>query len=325
MGQTVGFDIGEKSLKMAVYNGKKFRSTAAAEIPDNLISGGDILSVDAMAEFVRETAKQNGISKSDASVILPAELLYTRTVSVPAMTEKQLSYNLPFEFKDYITRDKSEYYFDYSVNKITYDEKGDPEEMNLFICTVLKETIEEYRSMFRQAGFRLKSAIPAECAFVNLLTDLSKSDGNECFVDIGYNGSRIYVYRAGIHDISRSFDIGIRDLDAVIAEGMGVESHLAHSYLESNFENVLGRDFCIDFYNRFAVEIVKAVNFYNYNSQSEGIDRICLCGGGSKIEPLCRAIQSITELKISPVEDIIGDTGITAPSSFLKAFGAAIN
>lgn len=326
MGQTVGFDIGEKDLKMAVYTGKKFRDAVSSEIPDNLVSEGKILSTDAMAEFIRACAKENKIPKADAAIIIPTELVYTRTVTVPAMTEKQLRYSLPFEFKDYLTTDKSQYYFDYSVNSVSYDEEGNPSELNIFACAVLKETIELYRAVFRKAGFKLKTAIPAESAYANLLEGCAESDGDECFVDIGYSGSRIFIYHNGIHDISRSIDIGTGELDRVIADEVGVEVHMAHSYMLTNFNNVLESEGCAELYNRLAVEIMKAVNFYNYNSaRKEALDSIYLTGGGSAVSQLCETIASVTNLQIKPVSGLIGENGFERQGLFAAVCGAAIN
>lgn len=325
MGLTVGFDIGEKELKMTVYTGGRFRSAVAEEIPDNLVSEGNILSVDAMAEFIKQSARENRIPKADAAVIIPPELVYIRTVTVPAMTEKQLRYSLPFEFKDYLTKDRSEYYFDFSVNSINYDENGDPAELNIFACAVLKETIEVYRAVLKKAGFKLKTAIPEESAFANLLEDSKELESDECFVDIGYGGSRILIYHNGIHDISRGIDIGTREIDSIIAEKDGIDIHMAHSYALSNFNGVLESEACKDLYNRLAVEIMKAVNFYNYNNHNESLVSIYLCGGGSAIAPLYETIVSETGLKVKPVNGLIGENGFESRGKFLLVCGAAIN
>lgn len=74
------------------------------------------------------------------------------------MTEGQLTYNLPFEFKDYLTQEKSRYYFDYAVQELVRGEDDSVTRMKLFACATLKTTIEDYRSMMNRAGFKLKLA-----------------------------------------------------------------------------------------------------------------------------------------------------------------------
>ena len=63
------------------------------------------------------------------------------------MTDGQLLYNLPFEFKDYLTQEKNKYYFDYAVQDTVKDEEGNVKELQLFVCATLKSTVEEYRAM----------------------------------------------------------------------------------------------------------------------------------------------------------------------------------
>ena len=76
---------------------------------------------------------------------------------MPAMTEQQLFYNLPYEFRDFLTEEKSKYFFDYAVRCIVNDETGHPKEMELFACAILKTTVEGYRAMLHRAGFRLRA------------------------------------------------------------------------------------------------------------------------------------------------------------------------
>lgn len=155
-GQITAFDIGECMVKAVCFTGGKLKKVMAKELPDNMVSGGEIVSMDAMADFIKEMAKENGISRGAAAVILPGTLVFTRNVTVPAMTDGQLLYNLPFEFKDYLTQEKNKYYFDYAVQDTVKDEEGNVKELQLFVCATLKSTVEEYRAMLRRAGFNLE-------------------------------------------------------------------------------------------------------------------------------------------------------------------------
>ena len=95
MGKIVGFDIGENSVKLVYFAGNTLKAAVTAELPDDMVSGGRILSMDAMADFLRDTAKANGIPLTQAALVLPTPETYVRTVTLPAMTEQQLRYNLP--------------------------------------------------------------------------------------------------------------------------------------------------------------------------------------------------------------------------------------
>ena len=122
--QRIAFDIGESSVKMIHVSGKEIRNAAVAELPDNMVENGRILSPDAMADFIRENMKAGNLPKAEAAVILPASLMFVRSVTVPLMTAQQLEFNLPYEFKDYLREEKSKYLFDYAVSEIIRDEES---------------------------------------------------------------------------------------------------------------------------------------------------------------------------------------------------------
>ena len=137
MEKIVGFDIGESSVKLVYFAGADLKKAVTAELPDNMVSGSRILSMDAMADFLRQMAKSNGIPLTHAALVLPSTEVFTRELVMPAMTEQQLLYNLPYEFRDYLTEEKNKYFFDYSMREVLRDESGQPTEMNLLACAAL--------------------------------------------------------------------------------------------------------------------------------------------------------------------------------------------
>ena len=152
-GNIVSFDIGSAQIKLVWCAGGVCKAAVSAPVPDGLVRGGTIVSMDAMADLLRQLVKENNLPRSaQAAVILPAPLVFTRITELPPMTEGQLTYNLPFEFKDYLTQEKSRYYFDYAVQELVRGEDDSVTRMKLFACATLKTTIEDYRSMMNRAG-----------------------------------------------------------------------------------------------------------------------------------------------------------------------------
>ena len=231
MGKIVGFEIGDHSVKLAYFAGNELKKAVCAELPDAMVSHGRILSMDAMADFLRDTARANGIPRAGAAVSLSLADAYTRDVTMPAMTEQQLSYNLPFEFHDFLTEEKSKYFFDYSVREVRKDPAGIPVEMDLFACAMLKERVEAYRAMFRRAGFKLKVLTPLECAYGALMAEHIRRTGapeiGRCVVNLGHRVTRMHFLQGGECVGVREIDMGLADLDRIIADKLDVEIHVA--------------------------------------------------------------------------------------------------
>ena len=66
-----GIDIGGSSVKLAYFAGSTLKKAAMAPLPDNMVADGRILSMDAMADFLRQAARDNGIPLTNAAVVLP--------------------------------------------------------------------------------------------------------------------------------------------------------------------------------------------------------------------------------------------------------------
>ena len=302
----IAFDIGTAQVKLVWFAGKTYKLAVSAPVPDGLVRGGVIVSTDAMADFLWQLAKENGLPRrAQAAVVLPAALTFTRVTELPPMTAGQLTYNLPFEFKDYLTHEKNQYYFDYAVQELTHDENGQVKQMKLFACAALRSTVEDYRNMFARAGMRLMSAIPEEAAYAALLAAGSAqpgSDADHCLVDVGHTGIRMYVLRGDRFITRRTIDLGVADLIRSISQRQGVDEHIA-----------------------MAAEITKAVNFYNYNNREKTLERVYLCGGGAAIPQIHDAIRQLTDLEVTPISALLPE-GVTPDTPYLypRAIGCAL-
>lgn len=324
MGKLVGFDIGNNSVKMVYFSGKELKKAVTVELPDAMVEDGRILSMDAMADFIRDMSKGNGIPLSGAALVLGAGESFIRTVTVPAMTEQQLRYNLPYEFRDFLTEEKNRYFFDYSMQGMLNGEDGKPEKMELFACAMLKTAVEEYRAMFRRAGYKLKVLTPTESAYGALLADYIARNGGEetdrCIVSLGHRSIYLYIFHGSKFDSRRGVELGGAQLDSLIADHCSVDIHVAHSYKLSNYNDVLHADYAQELYARMAGEIVRAVNFYNYNNRERELKELYLCGGGAGIEPLCTTIAETTRLEIHPAADLLAeDSRPDEPWLYLRA------
>lgn len=177
----LGIDIGYDQLKLALVSGGEVVSTAMEQMPENLLKEGRFTSPELMASLIRDTMNDNGMKASLAAVILPNELVYVKTVDMPKMSEEQLSYNLPFEFNDYITGERKEYVFDYAVIQGP-DEKSaqgdeppadDDEEsgptMELLAVGAHRSLLEDAQDILRKAGLRLSRTAPALCSYIGLI------------------------------------------------------------------------------------------------------------------------------------------------------------
>ncbi len=343
MAKTIlGIDIGYDSLKLAVVSGRQVRKTAVVPMPQNLIREGRVVSTETMGELIRRTMKEHGIRCGRAALALPNETVFIRAVTMPQMSVDQLNYNLPFEFRDYITDELKDYLFDYAVvsngeEKKAEEEKSTEEDseesggpvMELMAVAAPKALIEESRETMHRAGLKLVKAAPTVCAFQTLIrANTPKGEESQqeyCILDLGYQSIRMYMFRGDRHMVTRVLEIGMSSLDQVISEVYSVDVHLAHTYLLNNYEDCQSKEYCMNAYGSITVELMRALNFYRFSNPDSHLEDIWVCGGGACIKPLQQSIAETLDLHIHTASELIpGGASVEEDYALLQAIGIAM-
>jgi type IV pilus assembly protein PilM len=123
--------------------------------------------------------------------------------------------------------------------------------------------------------------------------------------------------------VTRVLEFGLKNIDDLIAEQMGVDVHLAHNYFISNYEDCQKQEYCVNAYNNIAVELARALNFYHFSNPDSTLSDVWLCGGGAAIEPLREAIRTNLEnMKLHEAGELVhGSKGIDDWHRYLAAVG----
>jgi len=339
----LGIDIGTDRLKLALVDSDVVMQTAAAKMPENLMREGRITSIDTMSGLISATMKESGIKASRAALVLPNESVYIKNVRMPMMTTDQLVYNLPFEFNDYITGEIKDYVFDYAVlpdddaeekpaeetaEKTESPDNEEEETLNLMAVGAERALIDESAEMLRKAGLSLEKAAPAICSYITLIREqydtLSQYTNEFCILDLGFEATRMYMFEGDRHVATRVIEAGLSSLVRVIADLYGVEEHLAHTYMQSDFENCLEREECRESYDNIAVELMRAMNFYRFSNPDSSLSDMWMCGGGAQIHPLNEAIGGMLDMRLHTASELVHDgDNIPDCNSFVQAIGIA--
>lgn len=335
MAKTVlGIDVGYDSLKLALVKGRQVKKTAVVPMPNSLIRAGRVVSVETMGDLLRTAMKQNGLRCDKAALALPNETVFIRNVTMPIMTEDQLKYNLPFEFRDYITDELKGYVFDYAMIGVKQAEESSEAEdaelaggaMELMAVAAPKSLLDESREYLHKAGMKLVKAAPTVSCFTNLIRKSgAPTDTEYCILDLGYQAIRMYMFRGDRHIVTRVLEIGMSSLDRVLAEQYGVDEHLAHTYLLSNYEGCQNGENCRNAYGNITVELMRALNFYRFSNPDSRLDDIWVCGGGAMIQPLLNVLAETTDMKLHSAAELLpGKQAVEQDYALLQAIGIAL-
>ena len=321
--KVAGFEIGSHALHVAVVTKKGVKKVLTETLPEGAVREGRIVSYEALADFIKQTCKKKKVRFDEAAVVLPAALCFCRRMQSPIMTHEQLMVNLPYEFRDFITAEKDQYFYDYAVLGVTKDEEtGEPTELDLMAAASLKSTVQDYKDMFRRAGIKLKTAIPIEMSYTNILSK-APADHAHCLIDLGHTAVRLYMYHGNRYENSHLVEYGMSTLDDIIADALHIDPFVAASYREANHDGCQSLPECVEVYQNLANEIQRAVYFFRYNNPDVELEHIHLSGGGARIQPLRDVLSEAISIPIEDCSELIGahDDGI---ETALGAVGAAM-
>lgn len=307
----LGIEIGNFVIKFAVCSDNKVKDFVVERLPDNIVRDGNIVSWEVMTDFIKENLKKHRISCKYAAVVLPESSTYVRRIFLPYMTVDQLQFNLPYEFHDFITEEKDQYFYDYAVVGMVEEEKNGKisKSMDLMAAAVSKEIIEKYRYMLKRCGLKLKVAAPESSAYQNVIRkhlEITKPEkpGDYALLNIGHDAVSLWIFTDGIYETGKKIELGLGAITKVIAETLGVDEHIAEIYKHENHNNVIYSEECVAIYGQIAWEVMRVINFFNYNHPSNTLDTLYCCGGGVKIEPLMEILGDTLDLKVKSIDEL---------------------
>lgn len=317
----IGIEIGNHTAKFAEMKRDKLSRFISVDLPDDIVIGDNLVSFEAMGEIITSTLKTNKFSAKNCALVLPDNELFLRRLTLPAMNEKQLLVNMPYEFRDLLVEPKENYLFDYSVIQQIKNEEGVVKELELLGAVVSNELIEKYEEMFKKSSLKLIKAAPRETVLSSLienLTETKEEKDSYAILDLGYLNTRIDIYKKGIYEVTRTIETGVRNAVEVVADVMGCDAHVAMMYLEMNKMEIQENERCVDIYGQIAVEVMRAMNYYSFENPDDSLEAIYYCGGGSYINRFIEEIKGTIDLNLVPLSTLMPDN----PEAIMKGASA---
>lgn len=309
-GTRLGFDIGNSSMKIAALTGGWIR-VHEIRLPDNMIQDGEIAMPNAFSLFLKKEQKRLKIPKGECALVLPARQVICRTITMPRMTREQLMLNLPYEFSDFIQGDPDRFFCDYAMCEENIPD-SEKEQMTMIAAVTAKETIAGYLRIFSGAGLKLKTLLPSEMVLIHLIRNYRKlhPDGPEeyCFINLGQNSTAIMVIKNDRIQAARQIEFGCGRIDLAIADVLNTDPFLASSYKYTNYQNVMDSPECLEICQSITVEILKVINFYQFNYRDSQLCGMYLTGGGASILQLRERIQDMVGLPVLSLEELMPGT-----------------
>ena len=292
----VGLDIGSSSVKAIELKpaGKGFRVSAIGveSVPPDSIVDGATIDGGAVADAVRRLFANKKFKAKDVVASLSGNSVIVKKITLPTMTEAELSESIYWEAEQYIPFDIQDVNLDYEIL-----DSGAQGQMEVLLVAAKKDKIADYTNVISQAG---KTPVIVDVDVFALQNAFEANYGFE-------PGAVVAILNAGasainINILSGSQSVFTRDVSMggnAFTEAVQKELNLPYESAEqlkkgqdvdgATYEDA--RAVLRAMTDNVLLEVEKTFDFFKATASNDRIDRIMLCGGASRVEGFAESLR----------------------------------
>jgi type IV pilus assembly protein PilM len=208
---SIGLDIGSGYLKVVqlkdTKSGYELELLDMLSLPPELIVDGSIIDSLRLIDSLKELSRKAKIRAKDAAISIAGHSsVIIKRVSLPDMSEEELSESIKFEAEQYIPFDIEDVNLDFQI----LGPKEEPGQMDVILVAVKKDIINEYLSVVKEAGFNCQIVDVNSFALENIyeINYEIEAGKNVALVNIGANTINMNILKGGISVFTRDSAVG---------------------------------------------------------------------------------------------------------------------
>lgn len=289
-----GLDIGTTSLKSVWLEQKResvsVKSIFASKAPASGMTSSSPLDEEQMAKAIRDHVVEAKIGTRTVHVGLADNLVYTKVVEMPVLSDKELEAAIYWEAEQYIPAPLSTILLDHVVLRKNIQSTSGPR-MQVLLVGAPTVTVQKYQKVVEMAGLAAASIETEMLASLRAIV-VSSTFPVSLVINFGSLNSSVAIVQQGIIVFAYTVPIGSVAITRAIASDFGFTPEQADEYkkaygisdpnvgvkIKRSIEPIL---------SSLVGEIKKALAFYSDRYKGElPVSQILLSGGTSKLPGL---------------------------------------
>ncbi len=303
---SIGLDIGSGYLKVVqlkdTKGGYELELFDMLPLPPELIVDGSIIDSLRLIDSLKELVKKAKIKTKDAVISIAGHSsVIIKRVSLPEMSEEELSESIKFEAEQYIPFDIEDVNLDFQI----LGPKEEAGQMDVMLVAVKKDIINEYLSVVKEAGLNPLIVDVNSFALENIyeVNYEIEPDKNIAIVNIGASTINMNILKGGISVFTRDSAVGSN----LHTEALQREFNLTYETAErlkkgEAVENVSPQD-ALSVMDLASEEIIGEVN-RSLEYFHEDINEVILSGGCALVKDFPRLLAEKIGIEVKVMEPL---------------------
>ncbi|MBJ6727447.1 type IV pilus biogenesis protein PilM [Geomesophilobacter sediminis] len=299
----VGIDIGSSAVKLVQLReskgGYQLLNVGILPLPGEAIVDNTLMDTPSIVATVKGLVESLGVRAKDAVCSISGNAVIIRKISLPLMGAEELEDQIHWEAEQYIPFDINDVNVDFEI--LSPDEQ-DPSKMNVLLVASKKEIINDYLSVFAEAGLKLVVVDVDSFAVQNAFETNYEPDPAEvvALVNVGASIMNLNIVKGGVSLFTRDVQMGgnlyTEEIQKQFALNREEAEHLKLTAANSNDERLVGVFQRVN--DSLAQEMRRSLEFYNSTAGEERIAKVYLSGGTAKAALLVETVQQKLALPV---------------------------
>jgi type IV pilus assembly protein PilM len=282
---TAGLDIGSGFVKLVVVDHTRgdpeITRIATSPLVADAIVEGEVMDPVLVAETIRSLVASAGVPRKDVVAAVGGHDVIIKKIQMDRMKPEEARDLIRWEAHQHVPFDMESVQLDFQI----LDPDGQGPQMSVLLVAAKRELIENRLALLADAGLRAAvvdvDAFALHNAFAQSYPD--SMFGTVALVNIGNETTNVNIMEDGVPIVVRDIPFGSRRVREALQRERGLTAERAEAVLQGRESTADLERFVAERVDELAVGIERAVAFITAQSGGEGVSRIFLSGGGSRL------------------------------------------
>jgi type IV pilus assembly protein PilM len=302
--QVVGLDIGSSFVKAVelrpVGNDYELAGFGMAPVPPAALEGGEMKQPAAMQAAIRLALEQGRIQATDAVIGMSGGSVIAKRVTLPKMSEAELSESIRWEAEQHIPFDIEDVELDFQVLR------QDGPQLEVMLVAVKKGKVQNYADVVAEAGLTVV-LVDVDVFALETQYEYNFPDEKEvvALVNIGHETTNTNILQGGVNVYARDVFVGGKQYSATIAQRFDLAAGDADALVRGKEGSVSWAEIepVLDLVSQeLGQEIQRTLDYFGTTAEHERIQRILLSGGCALIPGLQEFLSSQWGIEVTPAD-----------------------
>jgi type IV pilus assembly protein PilM len=282
----IGLDIGSRKIKLVRVRkssgGLQIIKWGSRLTPPGMVDAGVIYDPERLGEVIGGLVKEMDLHGRNVVAAVSGPQVYTRALIMPRMKLDELKEAVKYEATTFLPIAVEEAAMDVFPLREFEDEDG--KKLEVFFVAVRRQQVEYLQAICRIASLKL-GIVEIEALALNRALNHGSENHTVAFLNIGATRSYFSVFEDNLLVFNRNLAFGC----SAFYQGTDFDLEIADDGLD-NVEITPGgqRDYLV---RDIVSEVARSVEYYNMQNPNP-LDKIILCGGGSRLQGMEQAIAT---------------------------------